>query len=229
MSLFKLVVTWVILFSLPLILFGCGSGSGDTASAVNKTRALQVGDSWSYDFSGKGHSTNQNYTYSGTSTIITTQELINTETVLAATSTESVNFSTGSSSTYSAVTYVQQDSTTGDIRLYGRKDPNSVAKTVTDRPLPVIWPGTWETGKTITASIHYSDGSADSTSYTYTIMGQESVTTPAGTFATWKYVIVAGTVTETFWFSPQLGFYVKIAMTNGTDSNTYILRSTNVR
>ena len=229
MNMHKMVVKWVILFSLPVIFFGCGSGSVDTTSAVNNTRALQVGDSWSYDFSGQGHSSSQNYTYSGTSTIITTQELINTETVLAATSTESVTFSSGSSSTDSGVTYMQQDSNSGDIRLYGMKYPNSVVKTVTDRPLPVIWPGTWESGKTNTTNIHYSDGTTDSTSYSYTIMGQESVTTPAGTFATWKYVIVSGTVNETFWFSPQLGNYVKIAMTNGTDSNTYILRSTNVR
>jgi len=229
MSTLKRVVKWVILCSLHAILLACGSGSENTASAVNKTRALQAGDSWSYGFNGQGHTPTQNYTYSGTDTVSITQEVMNTEIVLAATTTENVNFSNGTNSTDLAVIYVQQDSNSGDIRLYGRKDPNSIVKTVTDVPLPVIWPGSWDAGKTITANVHYSDGSTDSTSYSYSIMGQESVTTPAGTFATWKYVIVSGIVNETFWFSPQLGHYVKIEITNGTDLNSYTLRSTNVR
>jgi len=224
----KRVVKWVILFSLSALLFACGGG-GDTALVgVSTMRTLQAGDSWTYDFSGQGHNVSQSYTYSGTSTVSLTQETINSETVFALTATETGTFSSGSSYTDTTITYLQQDQNSGDIKMYGITYPNSTLKTVTDQPLPVIWPGSWEAGKTNTAIIHYSDGTTDATSYSYTIMGPESVTTPAGTFATWKYVITSGAVTRTYWFSPQLGYYVKIDITDGTDSNSYTLRSTSV-
>lgn len=225
----KLVIKWVILFSLSALLFACGGGGDTAVVGVSTTRMLQAGDSWSYDFIGQGHNTSQTYTYTGTATMNITQETLNTETVLAMTDTETATFSSGSGTTITTTMYLQQDQSSGNISLYGLLYQNSTLKTVTDQPLPVIWPGSWEAGKTNTAVIHYSDGTTDATSYSYTIMGPESVTTPAGTFAAWKYVITSGAVTRTFWFSPQLGFYVKIYITDGTDSNSYTLRSTTVQ
>ncbi|MSM39936.1 MAG: hypothetical protein GJT30_09995 [Geobacter sp.] len=224
----KLIVKGLILFSLSALLFACGGGGDTAVVGVSTTRMLQAGDSWVFDFSGQGHTVSETYTYTGTATMNLTQETLNTETVLAMTDTETATFSSGSATTITAITYLQQDQSSGDIRLYGMLYPNSTLKTVTDQPLPVIWPGSWEAGKTNTAIIHYSDGTTDATTYSYTIMGAESVATPAGTFATWKYVITSSGVTRTYWFSPQLGFYVKIDITDGTDSNSYTLRSTNV-
>lgn len=229
MHMHKLIVKGMILFSLSALLFACGGGGDTAVVGVSTTRTLQAGDSWSYDFSGQGHNVSETYTYSGTTTLNLTQEILNADTVLAMTNTETGTFSTGSGYTNTAITYLQQDQSDGDIRIYGKMSQYNTLVTVTDQPLPVIWPGRWEAGKTNTAIIHYSDGTTNATTYSYTIMGPESVTTPAGTFATWKYVIATSGVTQTCWFSPQLGCYVKIDITDGTDSNSYTLRSTNVQ
>jgi len=222
MNAMRVFARLLILVSVPVALFGCGGGGSDGSSAAGKTRMLQPGDSWTYDVSG--HSlNNQTSSYSGTMTISITQETLNGESVLAATDISNITFSGSStSSSFSAVQYYQQDPSTGDLMAYGRKEGNNPLVTVTDRPLPVIWPGSWEAGKTVSLNVHYSDGSADSG--TYTVVGQETVTTPAGTFSAWKLDVSSGPVSGTSWFVPQLGYYAK----NESNVGPVNLRSTTV-
>jgi hypothetical protein len=207
MSVMRVIARLLILVVVPVVLFACGGGGSDGSSAASKTRMLKPGDSWTYDVSG--HSLDsQTTTYSGTETLSITQETFNGEPVLAATAVMNVTFSGSStSSSFTAVQYYQQDPTTGDIVLLGRKESNKPLATVTDRPLPVFWPGSWEAGKTVSLDVHYSDGSSDTVSYT--VVGQETVTTSAGTFPTWKLSVSSGSVTGTSWFAPQLGYYAK--------------------
>jgi len=223
MNMMRVLARLLILVSVPVVLFGCGGGgSGGDESAASKTRMLQPGDSWTYDVSGHPLN-NQTSSYSGTMTISITQETLNGESVLAATSIPNITFG-GSSTTTSvpAVQYYQQDPSTGDILVYGRKEGNKPVATVTDRPLPVIWPGSWEAGKTVSVNIHYSDGSTDTG--TYTVVGQEAVTTSAGTLSAWKLSFGSGSVSGTSWFVPQLGYYAKNENSVGTSD----LRSTTV-
>lgn len=221
MNVFKMVARLLMLVTVHVTLFGCGSGGGDGAPVTSKTRALQAGNSWTYDSNGQTQLNNQNIPVSSTSTITIAQDTLNGESVLAATSL--MNTLDGSNTTFTVVQYYQQDPATGDIMLYGHKQANAPLITVADRPLPVVWPGSWETGKTITPNIHYSDGSTDTTSYT--VIGQETVTTPAGTFSTWKCAFSNG---GTVWFSPQLGYYIKTEFNIGTNIFSTTLRSTNV-
>lgn len=209
----------MIVVSLHVVLFGCGSGSEATTPAASKLRVLRSSDSWTYDYSAQ--STNQ--TYAGTMKITITEETVNGKSVLAETS---VMTDLSGVTLPTQVLYMQQDPTTGDVLMYGKKNlnDNSVI-TVTDQPLPVIWPGAWISGKTVSPNIHYSDGTTDQSSYT--ILAQESVTTPAGTFQTWK-ISITGSANGTAWFSPQLGHYIKEEFTNGTATGSYTLRSTNL-
>jgi len=161
MNVFKVVARLLMLVTMHVTLFGCGGGGGGAEAPVtNKTRALQAGDSWTYDSSVQTQLTNQNIPLSSTATITITQETLNGESVLAATMVSNVTFN-GSNTTAQGVTYYQQDPSTGDILAYGHKTGNDPLITVTDRPLPVAWPGSWEADKTITQIIHSSDGSTD--------------------------------------------------------------------
>lgn len=214
MNAFKMVARFLMLVTMHVTLFGCGSGGGDGAPVTNKTRALQAGDSWTYDSSSQPQLNSQNIPFSYTTTITITQETLNGESVLTATSLMNSSLN-GSNTTFTAVDYYQQDPSTGDILAYGHKTGNNPLITVTDRPLPVAWPGSWEAGKTITQTIHSSDSSTDQGSLT--VIGQETITTPAGTFSTWKCTINTGSESVTVWFSPQLGNYVKFELTSGTD------------
>jgi hypothetical protein len=224
----KTFVLVLILVSLQVGLFGCGSGSETAAPTVSKMRTLQVGDSWTYDISGQ----NSSVGYTGTWTMSITQGSIAGVSVLAETST--INFVTnGSNTSSSLVGYMQQDPITGNVHPYAIKDSstNDQVVTVTDRPLPIVWPGSWEAGKTITSTIHYSNGTSETASYT--IIGQESVATPAGVITAWKLTISnssnAGTASGIIWFSTELGNYVRMDMTNSTGTASYTLRSTTVK
>jgi hypothetical protein len=222
MKVMRVIGRLLILVVVPVVLFGCGGGGSAGDVAASKTRMLKPGDSWTYDVSG--HPLNsQTSSYSGTITISITQETLNGEPVLAQTAVQNVTFSGSStSSSVTSVQYYQQDPSTGEIMMYGRKEVNKPVATVTDRPLPVVWPGSWEAGKTVSVNIHYSDGSTDTG--TYTVVGQETITTMAGTFPTWKLSFGSGAVSGTSWFVPQLGYYVKNENSVGTSD----LRSTTV-
>lgn len=223
------VFIWLLaVVSLQGGLLGCGSSSDTVAPAVSKMRTLQAGDSWTYDVSGQTSSGS----YSGTSTLIITQDTLAGTPVLAGTSTVNAVWN-GSSTNSTSVSYMQQDSLTGDVHAYGIKNSNTNNQvvTVTDQPLPLVWPGTWETGKSISATMHYSNSTSETVSYT--INGQESVTTPAGVITAWKLTLSnssnAGTSTGTFWFSPELGNYVKINQTNSLGTFSHTLTSTTVQ
>lgn len=228
MNAFKIAVRLLLLVFIQFHLFGCGSDSGNGAPVGTKTRALQAGDSWTYDVSGQ----TQSGSYSGTTLLSVGQDTLAGVSVLAGTSTVNAVWN-GSNISSTSVTYMQQDATTGDLLQYGIKDSNTnnVVVTVTDRPLPIMWPGTWEAGKTITATAHYSNGNTESISYT--IIGQESVATPAGAITAWKLTLSAssnaGTSTGTSWFSPEIGNYVRIDSTNSVGTFSTILRSTTVK
>lgn len=212
MKVCKMGALFMLVF-LQLGLLGCGSGA---APVTSKTRALQAGDSWTFD---------EQSIISGASTenISITRQTLNGESVIASTNTMTYRGSDVSTD----IEYMQQDPITGDIMLYGIKTGNNPVITVTDRPLPIIWPGNWEAGKTITLNIHFSDGSYNTDSYT--VIGQETVTTPAGSFSAWKCVFSGSFYSRTVWFSPQLGNYVKEEYySRGTNGISDILRSTNV-
>lgn len=201
-----------VLILMLLALFGCGGGGEDRAPAARNMRALQAGDSWSWDYK-----VNNQSIPAGTLTVTISTDTVNGEPVLAATNTVAGNSA-------SSVGYLQQDAITGDVSIYGMKSGSDPVITVTDRPLPVQWPGSWEAGKTISATTHYSDGRTASTSYT--IIGQETITIPAGTFSTWKCTFAAS---EGFmWFSPQLGQFVKDEGTTETGTYSHTLQSTTV-
>ncbi|WP_157046138.1 DUF3108 domain-containing protein [Geotalea uraniireducens] len=228
MRILRCLVRLLALISIQAMLFGCGSSNDTVAPNVGKTRKLLVGDSWTYDVSGQS----QSGSFSGTSILNITQDTLAGVSVLAATSTVS-GVLNGSNTSSTSVTYMQQDATTGDLLLYGLKDTNTnnVAVTVTDRPLPIMWPGNWEAGKTINATAHYSNGTTESISYS--IIGQESVATPTGAVTAWKLIISVSSnaimSTGTFWFSPEIGNYIKMDVTNSAGSSSTILRSTTVK
>lgn len=187
------------------------------APTANKTRALQAGDNWTYDVSGQVDQS----TFTGTTNVSISQETIDGVPFLEATYIIDFTFN-GSNFSSRSVQYYRQDTSTHDIAQYGRKLGSEPIATVTNKPLPVVWPGSWEPGKTITADIQFSDGTATSSSYKVT--GQESVTTSAGTFSTWKCVSNLVATSHTVWFSPDLGYFVKME----SSSISYSLRSTNI-
>lgn len=201
-----------VLILMLLALFGCGGGGEDTAPAARNMRALQTGDSWTLELKINNESVPD-----GTFTVSISMDTVNGEPVLAAT-----NNIAGNSA--SSVQYLQQDAITGDLSIYGEKSGSGPVITVTDRPLPVQWPGSWEAGKTISTTTHYSDGRSTATSYT--IIGQETITTPAGTFSTWKCTFAG--LQGYMWFSPQLGQMVKNEETTETGTYSHTLQSTTV-
>jgi hypothetical protein len=227
MTVSRMFVWSLVIISLQGLL-GCGSSSGTAAPTAGKMRTLQAGDSWTYDVSGLI----QSGSYSGTSVLNITQETLTGVPVLAGTSTVNA-VSNGSNTSSTSVNYMLQDAISGDVHPYAMTDSDAGNQvvTVTDRPLPIIWPGTWEVGKTITSTIHYSDNTSEAISYT--INGQESVATPAGVITAWKLTISitsnASTSTGTYWFSPEIGNYVKTAITNSAGIFSTILRSTTIR
>lgn len=223
------VFIWLLtVVSLQGGLLGCGSSSGTVAPAASKMRTLQAGDSWTYDVSGQ----TQSGSYSGTTLSSITQDTLIGVPVLAGTSTVNAVWN-GSNTSSTSVSYMLQDAITGDVHPYGIKNSNTNNQvvTVTDQPLPIVWPGIWEAGKTISATMHYSNSTSETVSYT--INGQESVTTPAGVITAWKLTLSnssnAGTSTGTFWFSPELGNYVKIINTNSLGTFSHTLTSTTVK
>lgn len=201
-----------VLILMLLALFGCGGSGEDRAPAARSMRALQAVDSWTWDYK-----INNESIPAGTLTVTISMDTVNGEPVLAATNTYGGNSA-------SAVGYLQQDTITGDVSIYGMKSGSDPVITVTDRPLPVQWPGSWEAGKTISTTTHYSDGTSTSTSYT--IIGPETISTPAGTFSTWKCTFAGSE--GSMWFSPQLGQFVKDEGTTETGTYSHTLQSATV-
>lgn len=218
MNVFNIVARLMIFASLQVILFGCGSGGGDGTPTASKTRALQTGDSWIYEYE-------IGFQFAGIITRNVTRETLNGESVLAITDAMNLNFN-GSNTSGVAISYMQQDTATGDIMAYGNKNGDDPVVTITDRPLPVAWPGIWEAGKTVAMNYHLSDGTTEQVSYT--IIGQESVTTPAGTFLAWKCTSTGSPNSMSLWFVPELGNYVRIDVNSPSYTVRLMLRSTNV-
>lgn len=228
MHLSGLFLRFLVITSFVMTVAGCGSSSDTTTPTASKMRMLKAGDSWSYDINGQTSSGS----YTGTVTMNIVQDNLAGVPVLAGTSTITM-VANGSNTTSTSISYMQQDTVTGDLVAYGIKDlnTNNQVVTVADQPLPVIWPGTWEIGKTITTTIHYTNNTTETISYT--INGREAVATPAGIITAWKLSLSsstnAGTSNGTYWFSSELGNYVKTEMTNSAGTFSSSLRSTTIQ
>jgi hypothetical protein len=189
---------------------GCGSGGSGGGVITPTTRLVVVGDRLEYSVAGTvtgpggadstvlGHfeQTVEASTLDGQAvkSFVTSGEIIWEMVVL----------------TLGGTVFVSQDVATHDIWLLG-DDHSSTGAPRTAAAGTRHLPGAWSPVTGFSGTISFSDGK--SRDRTFTVIGMESVTVPAGTFQAWK---VRETIAEdgiqstvTNWYVPSMGWFVK--------------------
>ena len=222
---------------------GCGGGDSSTPEKElplsSRTRALQPGDSWTYrvsgnsDFYGKWKS-------SLTETVRIDSGSFMGNPVLTRTTITNVEDTAGY-----GVEYLKQTET-GELIALGAlgldstvAPPDSAHREVRPliEPQPFVF-GEWIAKKELTYQLQYNDQDFVARAAKLVIVGTEKVSTPLGTFDTWKVEVTPNNPRTlksregTYWYAPQLGAIVKEEETvrgfEQYDNVTRILVETNV-
>ncbi len=209
----------VLIFVLSL--YGCGGGGGTTAPnpiplKTSTIRMGQPGDTWNYSVTGTvtASGTAVNVTGNGTDAILSSikQDPITSTNCLDEFITISLSGPSGFSASLNSHGYVFQDST-GTIYNCGFNDGSgdswvSAASGgyFVDAQSPIA------TNQSYGSSVTYSDGSTET--YSTQVVGTENVSTPAGYYEAYKFLLNA---TNTYtngtsqvqsnivWYVPGLG------------------------
>lgn len=207
----------VVVAVVVLIASGCGGGSGGDGGGRPVTpattmRAMTPGLNYSYNFTGRIISDNRTTLFSGTSTTSLAHGSFNGQTtvngfpVLVST-TSAVITALGEQTTLTYRGYGYQNAS-GDLFSIGDGDSGG---TVAYTPHLLTRPGRHDAFTGLAQEVAASDGTT--LAYSLTTQRAERVTVPAGTFDCWKVATTettpTQTITATYWYAPQIGYWVR--------------------
>jgi hypothetical protein len=222
--------------ALGLLLSGCGGGGGGATNAfplATTTRMSQNGNTWNYSLTGVGTVNGHTEAVTGSVTSIISQYVINGQTVFSRT-TQISSLIGGSPYSSTTTAYFVQDST-GEVFEVGDTGGPGNSVRILNAPVPVTV-GAWSLSTSQSQSGTFTNG--DTFQSVFAVQGTEVVTTPIGTFTTWKTTNLEsltsnGTTTNsntTQWFAPEMGAYVKLygtaTVTNGSQVGTLTITAT---
>lgn len=208
---------------------GVSGGSGAVFPLTSKMRQYQAGDTASYQFSGSltDLQTGQTISVSGPATSSCTSRN-GTDVTISTSLTVSGNGRTVAIN----ASAVYNQAADGSLQIVGYTDSNGTTHTTSSTTY--TQPGTFSSPLAASGTTSFTDGSTLNSSFT--VQGQQQVSTPAGTFATWKVADTSqgnGTnSTATDYWYPERGIYVRqdFTTTNSqlTLTGSMVLQSTNV-
>jgi hypothetical protein len=178
------------------LLSGCSGGSSTREyPLVSETRLVRAGDRATYKFAGE---------LNGTATVVlrTAGDLIQVDT--------DTRFQTpqGTIEASDTETYRQTD---GDLLVehldgFALDFPKRVAADTRFSNIRRVCAEEDEQGACLRE---------DDEAYEFEVVGQETVTVPAGKFEAWKVEVTQGEQTDTWYVAPQIGMFPVKAVTNG--------------
>ena len=202
--------------ALGLALIGCG-GSGTNNDNENFNRVIQLGDSWVLE----GTIVNDVETRNVSVDVDVVNRTLNGQTYLTLLRNRTVD-----GTTRIAGDLVTQGPNNHDLTIVGTVRE---AEEPVDVPDELFLPGRLIVGLQWTV-VNTADPNDDQT---FEVVAEERITTPAGTFDTFKIhgTTVDGTTSDR-WLSTHLGYFVKTVNTrateDGTEVETKLLTSTTV-
>jgi hypothetical protein len=212
-------------------LAGCGGGGGNddggaAAPLATTTRTLQTGDSWQYTVNGSLDTAAGNHILLKTGGM-TRSVGAPTGSATAATisQTTQLNFPGVSEITGSNLITYSQDAT-GIFQRADTMEADGNQENADGSGSQIIIPALWSDSTGISSDDSYSvnflndDGTTTTKTtnqehFALTVVGQDTLKTPAGKFACWRCTIAAHyvnnglTITGTAWWAPQLGTFVR--------------------
>ena len=206
-----------------------GCGGGGKANAVyplsTQTRALQIGDTWVYD---------DNEVVS-VSAAADAPRLSRVRRVILGGEVAGEYYTTDnfSQNASGAVTYFSQTGRGFSPLLPNGPDREEQQLTT---PQTVLF-GQWASGETLSYQLSYeaaADYPTEREGATLTVLGTDTITTPLGTFETWKvqsqtkYAADSDPVSAVYWYAPQIGNFVRARIKNGSNEYDVTLKSTTV-
>lgn len=192
---------------------GSSTGGGGNTTSANYY-PVAVGNKWTYSIAGTGASAG----------LTTTSEVTQT-----GNNTFTMKASQSNTTDYSTMDYVFANNTWAFSKV-NSCGANGTVYTVTTYapPMPILPSntslGTQETYTTSATSVSSAGQSSFTMSNTFTIVGSETVTVPAGTFNNALKVTNTNTFNTTMWFANGVGF-IKSISTWSTGSQTVELTS----
>ena len=212
--------------------FGCGGGNHEAQPLATRMTTLRHGDEWYYRVDGWVLMQGKHQPVSGQLKVWVDALPLPIYDGMQAVIQYDYVFN-GAEFAPSARQYVQQDAITGEVRLIGDAGGGAVYPLREVKGQAVLWPGVWSLGN---CPCHAEFTNGDVLDASLQIVGSEVITTPAGSFTTWRCATTIqdsrnGAAVEEEWWAPQLGGCVKFTSsligTGYTGSVTAVLESTN--
>jgi len=215
--------------ALCVVLVGCGGGGGGgngggggggTPTPATQLRLYKSGDTMTYAVTGTYQDTNGAYPVKGSATLTLGNATFNGQSVISETTVLSLTVQDHSLN-ITGIAYFTQDPVTHDVYELAYTDSKGV--THTDVAPTLLTPGTINATTSLNDTFNYTDGTWKIR--TSSVVGAETVQTPAGSFNCWKVNQSEkdsdGTsISGTDWTDPNVGGDVR-EIGEGTQTNPY--------